>query len=107
MQENPCGSCNKCCIGTRIQINQKDIDRWEKEQRYDILLCLERWSGFGVFLIHKKNNEECIFLDNKKGCTIHPTRPKVCRDFPKGKIHVKQFNCSLDPKTKMRTSNKS
>ena len=102
MSENQCGSCRKCCINTRIKICQEDIDRWKKEQRYDIILCLENYFGFGVFLIHKKNSEECIFLDNKKGCTIHSTRPILCRKFPLGQIHVKRFNCLLDPKTKLR-----
>ncbi|MCF7872477.1 YkgJ family cysteine cluster protein [Candidatus Woesearchaeota archaeon] len=102
MSVNLCGSCHKCCKNNKILIYQEDVDRWKKEGRYDIILCLERWAIFGVFLIHKKDKEECIFLDEEIGCTIHKTRPKICREFPRGWKHVKNYDCKIHPATKKR-----
>lgn len=68
--------------------------RWKKEQRYDIVLCLDNWSENSVFLIHKKNNEECIFLE-EKGCSIYETRPLTCRKFPSTLRQKKKYACLL------------
>ena len=92
--ENLCGSCQACCQEALVRVNEEDVQRWRKEQRYEILLCLETMVGNSAYLIHKKENDECIFL-TPDGCSIYPTRPQVCKDFPKSKKHAVKFNCQL------------
>ncbi len=95
---NLCGSCRNCCKGTLIRVFSDDIDRWRREGRYDIILCLETWTGGNAFLIHKKDSDECIFLSDD-GCEIYDTRPRVCRLFPRSESQASDFGCLLDPKT--------
>lgn len=93
--KNPCGSCHNCCVGTLVRAKSSDIKRWKKEQRYDIILCVERWIDNSAFLIHKKNSEECIFLKAGVDCEIHMTRPDVCRKFPYSDKQKTQYKCKL------------
>jgi hypothetical protein len=90
---NPCWPCANCCTNVIIRIKAEEINRWKDENRYDILLCLEEITEGAVFVIRKKNGE-CIFL-TEKGCSIHSTRPEVCRKFPMSKKHAEGFNCKL------------
>lgn len=98
-KNNPCRPCANCCTNVIIRVKEEDILRWKKENRQDILLCLEEISPGAVFMIRKKNGE-CIFL-TEKGCSIHSTRPKVCRDFPKNKAHAEKFSCKLKDALKL------
>jgi len=87
---NLCGSCRNCC-SSRVKVTADEIEQWKQAQRYDILLCLEKWPGGNIFLMHK--NGKCIFLG--KDCEIYPYRPAVCRNFPLSENHKRQFNCNL------------
>lgn len=39
-----------------------------------------------VFTIQRHKNEDCIFLDENRRCTIYAKRPVVCRRFPDNSI---------------------
>jgi Fe-S-cluster containining protein len=93
LSKNPCWPCANCCTGTVVRIRESDIARWKKEERFDILMCIEEISPDAVFMIHKKN-DECIFLD-KKGCLIYDARPEVCRLYPASRSHADKFYCKL------------
>lgn len=93
-ETNACGSCQNCCQGTIVRVRNEDIQRWRRQGRYDIILCLESWMGSDAFLIHKKDKEECIFLTTK-GCEIYETRPQVCKEFPKTIAHAAKHHCTL------------
>jgi uncharacterized protein len=36
----------------------------------------------GIFTLQQKNGTDCVFLDEKRMCTIYDKRPSVCRGFP-------------------------
>jgi len=36
-----------------------------------------------VFVIAQKKNKDCVFLDNKRRCTVYEKRPQICREFPR------------------------
>jgi Fe-S-cluster containining protein len=93
IKDNPCWPCANCCKNVIVRVRDEDLGRWKKENRYDILLCLEEITAGAVFMIRKKNGE-CIFL-TEKGCSIYDMRPKVCRLFPTSKKHAEEFNCKL------------
>jgi Fe-S-cluster containining protein len=91
-----------------VFIVTEDINRWLNEDRTDIIACLT-WFKFAgnipeeMLYIPKKlhivghsflgkfykrewsDDKSCIFLHDGK-CSIYKTRPKTCRDFPRGNI---------------------
>ncbi len=91
--KNLCRDCHLCCETQFVRVYKEDIDRWKKEQRYDIILCLENWFADNAIIIHKPEGG-CIFL-TKDGCEIYNTRPKVCKEFPKSKRHAEKIGCKL------------
>lgn len=109
MVENSCINCGEhCCIGpvgtfitlrdaerianfTGIRMNKfcifaeisKDKE-WQKELMKDRDHSYFEISGSGkVLQLKAKDNEECIFLKDRK-CSIHEVKPLVCRIFPIG-----------------------
>lgn len=95
MNHNPCGNCHNCCRGTLVRVKSSDIKRWKKQQRYDIILCVERWVDNSAFLIHKPKSQDCIFLKQGFGCIVHETRPDVCKKFPYSNKQKKKYDCVL------------
>ena len=61
----PCGSCNACCKAPWFV----RLMPWEKEKHG------------GVDVVPKKENGDCIYLEN--GCSLFekPERPHVCKTF--------------------------
>ncbi len=51
-----------------------------------------------VFVIAQKQNKDCIFLDEKRRCTVYSKRPEICRQFPR--IGPKPGFCPYLPGTK-------
>lgn len=95
---NLCGSCRLCCKSTIVRVSQEDIEKWQKDGKYKILLSLENWTGNFITLMHKWDKDECVFLTDE-GCSIYDDRPAVCRKFPSSEQQVKDFGCLLDWKT--------
>jgi len=101
-----CKRCGKCCIeeGGEIYATLDDALRWRKQGRRDILRYLAGWNYHANFDVEKwgvadldlwfdpiTGDElfQCPFLkkmknQNKYRCTIHETKPEICREFPKG-----------------------
>jgi len=50
-----------------------------------------------VFVIAQKKNKDCIFLDEKRRCTVYLKRPEICRQFPH--IGPKPGFCPYLPRT--------
>ena len=96
-KENLCGECQRCCQSTLVRVTRQDIKRWKRNQRYDIILCLETWMGANTYIIHKQDKDECIFL-TPEGCEIYATRPIICREFPKSSERAERFACRLTPR---------
>ena len=90
-----CKSCRKCCIGTEIRLIPDDTERWKKEERLDILLCINPLLGESRQLIKKDKNNECIFLSEDGSCEIHDTKPYICRKFPVSRKQALLFECKL------------
>jgi len=71
---------------------ENDISRWRREYRKDIFLHLEKderiWAGDRIIYRNGRGPlERCSFFQIENGmaaCTIHDTRPRVCRDFEAG-----------------------
>ncbi len=90
-----CKTCRRCCIGTEIRLIPEDIERWKKEERLDILLCINPLLGESRQIIKKDNNDECFFLTEEGKCKIQETKPYICKRFPQSKKQAMAFDCKL------------
>lgn len=88
-----CTRCGKCCLNESYMLtltaSAKDVSRWQREGRDDILRYVAQvgpgfydlWVDDGVELAR------CPFLRKDRGaatyrCKIHETRPETCRRYP-------------------------
>ena len=85
-----CQRCGTCCqIHFSVYAVEEDIARWRAEGRADILRLMEdeemAWAGDQlVSTITGEPLSPCPFLredDARFACAIHPTRPRICREF--------------------------
>ena len=86
-----CSQCGKCCTAPVVLITKpSDYRRWVAQGREDILkhASVPPLKGYGDLWIDIRGSEEsayCPFIkqisEGKFICTIHDTKPKVCREF--------------------------
>ncbi len=76
-----CIRCGLSCIGTEVQVSDKEIGRIKAETGKSFFE--EYTTPFGNKKKRlKKINNRCIFLGDKMECTIHSVKPLLCREFP-------------------------
>ncbi len=86
-----CCMCGECCRAPVILITKpEDYRRWTRQKRSDILqyASVPPLQGYGDLCIDIKGGEGssyCPFIKkvshSKYICTIHNTKPKVCKEF--------------------------
>lgn len=95
-EDNNCRRCGNCChVDVAAYVARKDIERWEKEVRHDILAHVRAngvtWSRdgftnrFGSSITTCRMS--CVYLkwDGPSAfCEIYETRTTVCRSFVPG-----------------------
>ena len=81
-----CTGCGKCCTGKGfVWLEEKDIENLTNHfniSREDFFKKYTRQLGFDYSLKEDPQNDDCIFLKDKKICTVYEARPKQCRTFP-------------------------
>ncbi len=109
MESFNCKLCGHCCINLSDaycnSVLDADVNRWELEDRYDILNFVDQSSFFNDIWIDQKTGEEldrCPWLkrlpNNKYICRIHHTKPTHCRNYPHSKRHALTTGCKgFDP----------
>lgn len=101
MASSQCIGCGNCCRERAIDITFSDILRWKNEKRWDILkevFYIDNYpiKGQGNFYFEKsiKKKEDmqryCPFLTDENKCSIHNTKPSVCKDAPFGYTEFKE-----------------
>lgn len=110
VQQGGAAECRKCghCCGPyfALYVDEPDEERWKAEGRSDLLARLdwERdhviWDEAGPFNCKTGERfEKCVFLERSAEglalCSIHETKPKICRDYPPGSSEL----CALFVKT--------
>lgn len=81
-----CTQCGNCCTGQPGFVWVTDTELAEiaqfrnepVEQVVGLYTRLERQRRS----LKEKANNDCIFYDREKGCTIYPVRPVQCRTWP-------------------------
>ena len=89
-----CSGCNKCCesdMGQSIELTPFDIYQMCKAtgKSFDELLTsflVEISMIDGIALPNMKMDKGCGFLADGR-CTIHASRPVICRLFPLGRVY--------------------
>ena len=96
-----CIGCGNCCRERAIDITFSDILRWSNEKRRDILrevyfIDNYPFKGQGGFYFEKSIPKKedmkrcCPFLTDENKCSIHDTKPIVCKDAPLGYTNFKE-----------------
>jgi Fe-S-cluster containining protein len=84
----PCFRCGVCCTCYQPPLTSEDMDHISSALGISRSKCISRYAEKvpikeGYLL--KRTKEGCIFLawdvDGKARCTIHPSRPKACREW--------------------------
>jgi Fe-S-cluster containining protein len=84
----PCFRCGICCTSYQAPLTTEDIDNIASALGISSSKCISRYAlklpiKEGYLL--KRTEKGCIFLawdaDGKARCTIHPSRPKACREW--------------------------
>jgi len=79
-----CQMCGQCCKEQwGIFVTEKDVKRWMKEGRYDIIVNIVPVIRTGKkrfgFMSTPKG---CIYLTHDNKCQIHDTKPEACQIYP-------------------------
>jgi Fe-S-cluster containining protein len=84
----PCFRCGICCTSYQAPLTPEDINNIASALGISRAKCISRYAlkvpiKEGYLLKHTKKG--CVFLawdtDGKARCTIHPSRPKACREW--------------------------
>jgi Fe-S-cluster containining protein len=92
--EFECRQCGRCCMGYggMLTATHDDVKRWREEGRSDILRTAKMvWKGgnleYAELWFDPTTGKElfnCPWLKregDKASCSIHETRPQVCRSY--------------------------
>lgn len=119
-----CEGCCDCCCQMGDTIILDPLDVWQLMQgrgkSFEQLLdeSLDLHVQDGVILPNLKmagEKEQCVYLNEKGRCSIHPFRPGICRLFPLGRFYengsfryfLQTKECSRENRTKQKTANGS
>lgn len=87
-QRTGCACCGKCCLyfGGHLHASDRDLARWKREGRDDLLARVNRLGWIWVDPVTKQLVDPCPFLTpdgpERWVCSINDTKPDICRDYP-------------------------
>ena len=80
-----CRKCGDCCRGYGgTVLTDRDIETIAEYVKKDIDVVKAKYcraSGSGTILTQQRSGY-CIFWDQDHACTIHPVKPRMCRQWP-------------------------
>lgn len=91
-----CQGCLSYCCHLPVEVTIEDLmrlgvingDDFENSPKktFKKLLRLKLVTNFrqkqGLFVLSQRSDGSCIFLDEKRQCSVYDRRPNVCRRFP-------------------------
>jgi Fe-S-cluster containining protein len=78
-----CNMCGDCCRVFLINLTESEYRSGTYQtifQEYGFIDDFEKVTEIGANFLAKNLDESCIYLKDNK-CSIHTTRPQVCRPF--------------------------
>lgn len=82
-----CTGCGKCCTGFPgfVWVSDEEIEAMSQHLKLSVEEFTKQylWLYEGRLSLKESDKDyDCIFLKDKKICTIYPVRPKQCRTYP-------------------------
>lgn len=91
-----CEGCSDCCrgMGNTILLDPMDVWRFRRDLHKDFGALLEKEAELGMAdgmilpnLKMDARTDACPFLDHNGRCSVHDSRPGLCRLFPLGRYY--------------------
>lgn len=76
-----CAQCGAECCDVSTPFSKEDIKRIKSKHRKLFRGVTVTPTLAEAFNLHKRNNTQCVFLDENKRCKIYEDRPQICKDF--------------------------
>ena len=81
-----CTQCGKCCTGDPgfVWVTDEEIQKlaaFRGEPLREFVPLYTR-KARGKVTLREKANGDCVFFDEKRGCTVYHVRPRQCRTWP-------------------------
>lgn len=83
-----CLCCGDCCeaFGWHLNASKADLERWRLQGREDLLERVNRLGWIWINPQTGRSEDKCPFIkrldDKTASCSIHETKPAMCRDYP-------------------------
>ena len=81
-----CSQCGHCCTGEPgfVWVNDEEVAAIAAAigEPIDEFLAMRTRKAKGQRTLREKANGDCIFWDQRKGCTVYAVRPRQCRTWP-------------------------
>jgi len=82
-----CTGCGKCCTGSPgyVWINDQEITEMADFLKISFEEFVKKYTrkvADRLALLEHPRNYDCVFLKDKKICTLYNARPKQCRTYP-------------------------
>ena len=84
IKEFECQRCGNCCRGDGIvRVTPEEVRAIAEFLNIPVQECYNRYTiqVHDGYWLKDKPNKDCIFLEGNL-CSIHPVKPRQCRDFP-------------------------
>lgn len=82
-----CNACGRCCRGKRIQVSPFEIAALARYLGISTGEFIQRCCDEEIpVYLRWREDRQCVFFDDTRGCTVHAARPLVCRLYPLGAI---------------------
>ena len=81
-----CTRCGRCCRGAgNVWISDDEIEALAKRLELSdegFRGEYTRRAGRRGIVLGQKRNQDCVFWDDRRGCTVYEDRPRQCRSYP-------------------------
>jgi Fe-S-cluster containining protein len=81
-----CTQCGDCCTGAPgfVWVTDEEIEKLAAFRGEPVREFRELYTrkARGRVTLREKANNDCVFWDKGRGCTVYPVRPAQCRTWP-------------------------
>jgi Fe-S-cluster containining protein len=82
--ELDCLSCGACCRANRVELEPKDVERFERAGRGELARPPYARRDDGALVLVLRRDKRCKHLGDDNRCAIYEIRPDACSTFPVG-----------------------
>jgi hypothetical protein len=79
-----CLACGACCKDNRVELDDKDVARFERGGRGELARPPYAKRDDGVVILVLRKDKRCKHLEDDNKCAIYALRPDSCSTFPVG-----------------------